>query len=97
MHVRVPLGFASFKTRFKGSIHSLDFKGKNNGAHRGDSHGPSQWTAEEIPVGPRNGLETGLSGNFLALMPDLFRWIKMVSDYQGSEHTLGESKQNLPQ
>lgn len=52
---------------------------------------------EEIPVSPRNGLETGLSGNFLALMPDLFRWIKMISDYQGSEHTLGESKQNLPQ
>lgn len=43
---------------------------------------------EEIPVGPRNGPETGLSGNILALMPHLFSWIKMFSDYQGSEHTL---------
>lgn len=53
------------------------------------SVGPSKGLeTEEIPVGPCKGLETGLSGNFLTLMPNLFRWIKMISDYQGSEHTL---------
>lgn len=37
---------------------------------------------------PRNGLQTRLSGNFLAMMPHLFSYIKMISDYQGGEHSL---------